>query len=199
MRIKLETQNIHFSSDFHESHSNIILYDKRPFKNIEEMNAKLIINWNNKVKYDDIVFYLGDLSLSKDIGKIKNFVNQLNGKIHFVMGNHDDERVISKIDRFESVSDYINLNVRDEDNSRKYQGIIMSHYPILSWDKAHRSNWMLHGHSHQSLINYFPEFYKRKVIDVGCNGHNYTPLSYQEIKDIMKTKVISAVDHHEAK
>jgi calcineurin-like phosphoesterase family protein len=199
MRLKLEKQNIYLTSDQHWFHSNILNYDNRTFKNVEEMNTQLILNWNNKIQHNDTVFFLGDLTLSKDIEVVKNLVYQLNGKIHFIIGNHDDERIINKINRFESVSDYIELSVRDEDTSRKRQDIVMTHYPILSWNKAHHGSWLTHGHCHQSLMKTNQEYYKRKVIDVGCNGHNYTPLSYQEIKDIMKTKVISAVDHHEAK
>jgi calcineurin-like phosphoesterase family protein len=41
---------------------------------------------------------------------------------------------------------------------------------------------ILHGHSHQSLVKPNPEYYKRKVIDIGCNGWDYEPLSYNEIK-----------------
>jgi hypothetical protein len=38
-----------------------------------------------------------------------------------------------------------------------------------------------------------PEYYKRKVIDIGCNGWDYEPLSYNE-KKIMSNKEIS--EHH---
>ena len=40
-------------------------------------------------------------------------------------------------------------------------------------------------------------YYKRKVIGVGCNGWDYKPLSYQEVKGIMSKKIIKPVDHHE--
>lgn len=190
MRIKLDHQNIWFASDYHFYHANVIKYDNRPFTNVSEMNRILVENWNQKVKTNDVVFYLGDLSFEKKFDETINLINELNGKIHFILGNHDDERIIKKLNRFETVSDYINLSVIDNDNPRKKQGIMMMHYPILSWDKAHHGDYMLHGHCHGSLMN-DPEYswyYERKVLDVGCNMTNYKPISYVEIKEIMKNK-----------
>ena len=43
----------------------------------------------------------------------------------------------------------------------------------------------------------YPDFYKRKVMDVGCSETNYTPLSYTQTKDGMSKKLIASVDHHE--
>jgi calcineurin-like phosphoesterase family protein len=39
-------------------------------------------------------------------------------------------------------------------------------------------------------------FYERKVIDVGCNGWDYTPISYNKIKEIMSGRNLKSVDHH---
>lgn len=196
MRIKLNHQNIWFASDYHFLHANVIKYDNRPFEDVLEMNEVLIDNWNELVDDKDIVFYLGDLSFERNGNETKKIVDQLKGKIHYILGNHDDEKKIAKLNRFETISDYVNLLVDDEDNPRKKQGIIMMHYPILSWDKAHHGDWHLHGHCHQSLANKKIEYYNRKVLDVGCNGWEYKPVSYNEIKNIMNTKDIENVDHH---
>jgi hypothetical protein len=40
------------------------------------------------------------------------------------------------------------------------------------------------------------DYYKRKVMDVGCNVIDYTPISYEKVKGIMSKKSISSVDHH---
>jgi transposase-like protein len=39
-------------------------------------------------------------------------------------------------------------------------------------------------------------FYERKVLDMGCNGWDYTPVSYLQVKEIMKEREIKSVDHH---
>jgi calcineurin-like phosphoesterase family protein len=196
MRIKLDHQNVWFTSDCHFCHANVIKYDNRPFNDVEEMNERLILNWNSVVGEKDVVFYLGDLSFDRGGGNTERIVNELNGKIHYILGNHDDERDIRKLNRFETISDYVNLSINDLDNPRKKQGIMMMHYPILSWDKAHHGDWHLHGHCHQSLVTQNPEYYKRKVLDMGCNGWEYRPVSYNEIKAIMAAKEIDRVDHH---
>ena len=41
---------IYYIADLHIGHNNVIKFDNRPFSNIEEMNNKIIENWNNKVK-----------------------------------------------------------------------------------------------------------------------------------------------------
>ena len=56
--MRFETQNIFFASDYHLGHHNVIKYDNRPFKNVDEMHGVLLKNWNETVGQDDIVFYL---------------------------------------------------------------------------------------------------------------------------------------------
>jgi calcineurin-like phosphoesterase family protein len=203
--MRFEKQNLFFISDFHVGHENVIRFDGRPFENVGEMHEALISNWNRVVGDEDIVFYLGDLSMRCHISTVKWFVEQLNGKIHFLMGNHDKYREIRNLGRFEKIwgDDDVQgagkIQVRDETVKGGWQHIEMSHYPILSWNKHHHSAWHLHGHCHQSLTKN-PDmswYYKRKVMDVGCNGLDYTPISYLELKNIMDSKGVSLIDHHE--
>jgi calcineurin-like phosphoesterase family protein len=130
---------------------------------------------------------------------IKWFLFSLNGKIYHVMGNHDEKiNKIKRYDRFEDIYEYgTEIWVRDDDNeeakrSSGKQQIILSHYPIMSWDRRRYGSWHLHGHSHQQLTTdpNFDWYYKQKVFDVGCNGIDYTPISYKKIKDIMSKKII---------
>jgi len=198
MRIKLDHQRIWFASDYHFCHANVIKYDERPFADVEEMNESLIENWNHYVDDKDVVFYLGDLSFDKNGKQTQELVNRLNGKIHYILGNHDKEKDIRRLNRFETVSDYVNLSVLDLDNPRKYQDIMMMHYPILSWDKAHHGAWHLHGHCHGSLMKdpNYEWYYNKKVTDVGCSMTDYTPLHYTDLKQMMATKEIEKVGHH---
>jgi len=52
------------------------------------MNEVLVKNWNARVGKNDLVIFLGDFSF-KDNKKATYFINQLNGNITFVKGNHD--------------------------------------------------------------------------------------------------------------
>ena len=156
------------------------------------MHEYMITKWNGVVGKDDIVFYLGDLTFESGEAKTgtKEFLNRLNGKIHFVLGNHDNEKVIRELGRFETISDYIHLSVLDSDVKNKWQVIILSHFPLLSWDKGHRGSIHLHGHEHHSMVRNenYDWYYKMKVMDVGVNGMDYTPISYTQVKEIMGEK-----------
>jgi calcineurin-like phosphoesterase family protein len=88
---------VYFTSDWHLNHFNIIRYTGRPFKTLEEMNSLIISRFNEKVKEDDLVFFLGDFlfrSGSKrgegEIAKPEHFQQQLKCKnLIFIQGNHD--------------------------------------------------------------------------------------------------------------
>lgn len=76
-------------ADLHFNHTNVIEYSNRPFNSVEDMNAALIRNWNNTVSKKDIVYVLGDFTLSRRMELIAEWCGQLNGIKVLVMGNHD--------------------------------------------------------------------------------------------------------------
>jgi calcineurin-like phosphoesterase family protein len=201
--MKFENKDkLYFTSDLHLHHANVIKHDSRPFTSVEEMNEELIANWNKTISKDDIVFYLGDISFG-NFTKTKESVDRLNGKIHFIMGNHDNWKIISKLDRFESVSGLMDIYVKDDEITDKklgsYQHIVLCHYPIVSWNRQHYGAWHLFGHTHHSFytkgnqIN--DELYKRKCLDMGTNGWGYYPASYDQVKKEMSTKIIGTFHH----
>jgi calcineurin-like phosphoesterase family protein len=199
MKRKLEKEPF-FISDLHLGHHNVIRFDGRPYMSVDEMHVDIIKKWNDVVDDDDIVYYMGDLAMRVN-ETTKWIVHQLKGKIHFIMGNHDRYKQISQLGRWEDIHEYgTEIMVKDDESENKrdngYQHIIMSHYPILSWNKSHHGSWHLHGHCHGSLMKGNPDYYKRRVMDVGCNVIDYTPISYQEVKGIMSKRGISSVDHH---
>ena len=53
---------MHFISDLHFGHKNILAYDNREFPNIEAHDNALIERWNNKVGVFEDVWILGDIS-----------------------------------------------------------------------------------------------------------------------------------------
>lgn len=81
--------NIWFTSDHHFGHINVMKYMHRPWVDITDMNQALINNWNSLIKPNDIVYYLGDFTLSTQPNQLEVWLSQLNGKLHLVKGNHD--------------------------------------------------------------------------------------------------------------
>lgn len=84
-----------FTADLHFFHKNVIQYCNRPFNNIDQMNKKLIENYNLFVKEEDTCYFLGDLAMlgSSQIIKLTNIINKMNGKKILILGNHDEGNV----------------------------------------------------------------------------------------------------------
>ena len=55
-----------FIADTHFGGENIRRYENRPFETAEEMDEKLIENWNRVVSEEDTVYVLGDFSEYND-------------------------------------------------------------------------------------------------------------------------------------
>lgn len=49
MNFKFDGSRVYFTSDTHFNHTNIISFCQRPFKNVDEMNERIIANWNEVV------------------------------------------------------------------------------------------------------------------------------------------------------
>lgn len=173
----------------YDLHYNIIKHCKRPFKDVYEQRNTLISNWNSKITNNDIVYILGDVGFYKTENEFYEFFNNLNGKEkHLIFGNHD--KFIRKNKKiwniFSSLSDYKEIYITDEDCHNKRQFIVLSHYAFLVWNKSHHSSWNLHGHSHGTLI--YP--FESNQYDVGVDNNNFYPISYLEIKEIIKNKKV---------
>ncbi len=174
---------IFFTSDHHFGHANIIRFCNRPFETVEQMNQVMIERWNEKVKANDMVYHLEDLGLTNR-ENMAEIIDQLNGKIHLVTGNHEGAALSNK-KKFQWVKDYYELKVKDETlKNGVQQRIILFHYAMRVWNGSHRGTWQLYGHSHGEL----PDLQDQLAFDVGVDSHDFYPISYEEVKAIMKQK-----------
>lgn len=167
-----------FSADLHFGHGNIITYCNRPFTSVAEMNEGLVSRWNAKVKPNDIVYFIGDFSFMSEIETLEILL-RLNGRIRIIPGNHD--RKILKSVALQRQFDAVLPELYEE----KINGtsVVMCHYPMMSWNKAHHGSNHLHGHSH-GMIPFDPKF---RRLDVGADVHNCEPISWDEVVNFMKT------------
>ena len=184
MKIKdiFNKDKIFFISDPHFYHNNIIKYTNRPFNNIDDMNKTIVSNWNNKVPKDGIVFLLGDVALTSKPLDLFGLLSSLNGTIHLIIGNHERDALKKEYirQRWTTISDILEITVNDN-----AQDIIMCHYPMLTWNCSHRGSWQLFGHVHGNLNKNGEMNHNPNQLDVGVDLHNFTPLSYNEIKTII--------------
>ncbi len=182
---------VYITSDPHFGHENIIKFCKRPYANAAEMNEALIANINTTVTQEDELWILGDFGMVgwSEVVKIMGRINCKN--VHYIFGNHDKPMRHTPVTKcFKSMQDYKNLSI-DGCN------VVLFHFPILDWVAAHRGSFMLHGHCHETLK--LPDMLKnKKILDIGVDGHNYKPWSFDEIKAYMSKKE-NIVYNHEYK
>lgn len=189
-------KGIFFTSDPHMGHKNIIKYCQRPFSDTNEMDEKIIENWNNTVKEDDIVFILGDIGMARTDSKSRfedliNKIKRLNGRKILVPGNHDRHALMSEgfRDLFEDIRYQLFIKVEDKE-------IYLNHFPFTCFDGSYKgegATWQLFGHVHsfpgslgldiERLDKLFPTQY-----DVGMDNNNYTPVSFEQVKEIINNQ-----------
>ena len=93
--------SIFFTSDTHFGHKNIIKFcpwSRGFLSSVDEMNERLIKDWNDAVSPNDDVYHLGDFAF---MGRsaTKEMASALNGNIHFIIGNHD-KQILENADEF---------------------------------------------------------------------------------------------------
>ena len=191
----------YYIADSHFFHGNLnTKMDHRGFGSVEEMNAYMLKQWNAKVRKNDDVVILGDLSWGK-AEETNALLEQLNGRLYLIQGNHD--RFLKNKDynasRFVWIKPYEEL----QDNKRK---VILCHYPIMCYNGQYRvdeqgnpKNYMLYGHVHdtydQRLIEQFQDITRSSMqelaggeiqtipsnmINCFCMYSDYTPLTLDE-------------------
>lgn len=150
-------------------------YCNRPFQTVEEMNEAIIQNWNKVVPKNGIVFNLGDICF--DVKSIHSVIPRLNGTIYHIKGNHDNTDTIKYL-RSQGIETHDIAEISVIDSEIGIQDIVLFHYPILEWNKKFHGSWHLYGHIHS-----LEHKGNNASLDVGIDGHNITPWSYQEVKE----------------
>lgn len=169
---------VFFTSDLHLGHANIIRLCNRPFSSVKEMDETIIKNWNRTVGKNDTVYVLGDFTMLKNSQSANDYIENLNGKIFFLKGNHD--HWMKNYD-FSNNNRIFNLGSYHEE-SLSQRKFILCHYPFLEWNHFYRGSYHLHGHQHNSK-EYNEDNIKNNIrrYDVGVDANNFTPVSVEKI------------------
>ena len=175
--------------------------DRRGFSDTEEMNRVMIERWNSRVRKNDEVVILGDLSWG-GATQTALLLRELKGKKFLLEGNHDRFLSTSTFDRdlyFGWIAPYREMN----DDGRK---VILCHYPVFCYNGQYRlrengdaKTYMLYGHVHDTmderLVNSFisrtrktaVEDYSGQLRTIPCTMINcfcmfsgYVPLTLDE-------------------
>ena len=167
-------EKIHFFSDAHFDHKNIIKYCNRPFNSTHEMNQALVENWQKSVGINDTVFFLGDMSYGRDRNPIDYWLGKRAGKISYIRGNHDID-IINHADVIHS-----------------HYGINYNNYQFLLMHDPHRprgyEGWIIHGDKHNNNLKDYPFInQKNKTVNVCAELVDYSPLNIDKIITLIET------------
>ena len=165
----------YYIADLHFFHTNMnTKMDCRGFAGVEEMNGYMMDKWNRKVRRNDEVVIIGDLSWGT-AQQTNSLLEQLHGRLFLITGNHD--RYVRQPDfrssRFTWIKPYEELS----DNRRK---VVLCHYPVMCYNGQYRTDedgnpktYMLYGHVHdtqdQRLLEQFQEI-TRNTVTVDARG-----------------------------
>lgn len=166
-----------FCADTHFAHANIIKFCNRPFKDVDDMNSKLINNWNQRVKQDDIVYNLGDWCFrgGKEGGsnKAHYWEKKLHGKIIHIAGNHDINNGVKSI----LMAALLEFG--------GYQVFAQHRPPMMRPEVPEFCDFALCGHIHNLWKFQYntedPNIVNVPIINVGVDVWNYRPVSMEEI------------------
>lgn len=149
-------------SDTHFFDKNLLGVDQfapRPFKNVSEMNATIVNNWNERVNDDDLVFHLGDIAVNYTkpprLGdeQVYQILQELHGRLILIKGNHDRRDLFKYLANHNyKINGKPKFEFHDVGKLIKYnhQQLYMTHYPMMLGIAPQILN--LHGHIHHYMV-----------------------------------------------
>ena len=131
-------------SDPHFGHQGVCKFMRndgvtklRPWDNAEEMDEHLVKVYNERVKPNDKIYFLGDVVINRKALKI---MHRLNGDKVLIRGNHDIFRDDEYREYFRELRAYHVMN-----------GMILSHIPVHEASIS-RFGCNIHGHLHANRV-----------------------------------------------
>ena len=178
-----------FTADFHLGMKDILKYENRPFKTIEEMDKHFIMECCRKAKVyketledgkqltidRDVIIHVGDLAMFGEKGLTINpqiLVSQIPAMFINLKGNHD---VNNKV---KSIGNVLRTKIG------KHSEVSISHYP--SYDRHAEGTFKegdIHicGHVHGKWKHCLDMTNKVLNINVGVDVWNYTIVTEDEL------------------
>lgn len=189
-----------FYSDPHFGHSKIIEYCNRPFRDVEHQTETLIQRYNNVVRPDQTVLWLGDCFFRHSDVEQTVLLSKLNGKKCLVAGNHDRaSRRMAKVG-FE----FVVKQLVWEQDGYVFRG---SHFPwknmmfdegnltryaderFPKWHpKYNKDEVLVHGHTHDTR-----QHNGGTAVHCGVDAWSYGPVPIRYVHDILHQNGLSGI------
>ncbi len=216
------------TADTHFGHGNIIKYCNRPFLGSDEkvelarigksssahwvgdqhwrmsreaiklMDDTIIDEINSRVGENDILYHLGDFGMPgrhnyyRQCAEYRRRIRCRN--VFLIWGNHDEEEIEPLFTKVYGLT-------KKRLNNSKYA--VLCHYAMAIWEKSHRGNIQLYGHSHSTAEPWLDSVMPgRRSMDVGIDNifrltGSYRPITFNEAFELVGHKSGCVIDHHE--
>jgi len=165
----------YYIADTHFGHESIA---RRRNMTTEEMDRMLIEAWNSAVMDEDDIYLLGDFCYKPHRDPVE-YIRQLRGRKHLVIGNHD----VKYLKRNQAFADsFVETAMMLGVNDDPYY-IVLCHYPIAEWNGYFHKVYHFYGHIHNTTPNNAHDFMKteERAFNVGVDVIGPVPLTAQQI------------------
>ena len=210
VKISSTDRDILFWGCMHYGHDpkwDVPIWKSRGYNSSFEHDEGLIRNWNKKANASTIGFLLGDTIFGHNADeRLLSLFRRLDFKELYIMsGNHQAgykqliERVQDNI-LLPSASEYKQVHFVPNylETIINGQTIVMSHYPILSWNGAGKGAYHIFAHVHGNLNrSELGRMYLKTGLNYEVSVENCpSPITFGELRAEMRKKVQSCPDHH---
>lgn len=158
---------IYFYGDPHFGSKDILLYDKRPFKDVTEMDETLISYYNSVITERDDIYFTGDFGAE---GYEEDILGKLKGKKYLIKGNHDT-KTNQEYRNFGFIEVYDHPILLDN-------FWMVSHEPIYVTELMPYANIFAHVHTNPTYKTYSTRSYCSCI-----DRNNWRPVSFVCIKN----------------
>jgi calcineurin-like phosphoesterase family protein len=207
--LKSIDQKIWFVSDLHLAHNKPFILGPRGYSNIEEALKHQWQMLNEHIGPNDIVFNLGDVVIGagpNSLDYAKRIVYLPCKHQYFIWGNHNagmhqmyddcrkdigllaDDIEIYPLNYPNSPFTFLGHYAEISIDGRV---VVLTHYPIASWNHISKGAYHIHGHCHRNL----KEDTTLRRLDVGWEWMK-RPVEWNEIVRELSPRSAVAPDHH---
>lgn len=163
--------DIWFTSDTHMGHENILKFKRddgsplRDFANLDLMHERICDEWQSVVRPQDKIYHLGDVAMGPRGKEGLALIKGLNGHKRLLLGNHDDYGIPAYLEVFKEIH-----------ASRRIDGILFSHIPIVLTGEGGKIKGCVHGHYHYNPSPPGP------YLNISVECTDYKPVCFDWIK-----------------
>lgn len=132
-----------FTADLHLG-SRVVARWRGFGEDVQAHDDVVLANLERALLPDDELWILGDVCRPR-IQDVRHLRASLPCKrVNIIVGNHDARSKFVTAGGFSKVEYYAHVGKVRREGYR----FVLSHYPMLDWDRAYHGSYMLHGHIH---------------------------------------------------